>query len=184
MPLIGILLPMIGLLIDTSIDKTLLALSDGTVVKIDLKASESLLPEIQKLIPLKKLSYIAVGNGPGAFTGTRLGVMTAKTLTYATGIPLISFCSLKRLVPTDDGPFTALVSAKSRGHYALAGYREGSSISFGAPYLLTSDEPMPDHTLVYDPSSIDHLIALTNDKFTGGESVSPSTLEVTYLHTP
>ena len=178
---------MIGLLIDTSIDEALLALSDGTAITLDQKASSTLLPAIQSLLTkhsLKDLDYIAVGNGPGAFTGTRLGVMTAKTLAYATHLPLISFCSLKRLVPATDGPFTALVSAKSRGHYALDGHRSNDTITFESPYIISSDETLPNHTLVYSPSTIDHLITLVEDKFRRGLNVTPTTLEVTYLYTP
>lgn len=178
---------MIGLLIDTSMDEALLALTDGTTIALDHKASTSLLPAIESLLStysLHQLDYIAVGNGPGAFTGTRLGVMTAKTLAYAADLPLISFCSLRRLIPQSDGPFTALLSAKSRGHYALSGHRSASVITFETPYLISADEPLPDHTLVYSPSTIDHLIALTNDKYLHGLNIAPTTLEVTYLHTP
>lgn len=44
-------------------------------------------------LTLQDLSAIAICTGPGLFTGTRVGVMTAKTLSYAKDIPLIPFSS-------------------------------------------------------------------------------------------
>jgi tRNA threonylcarbamoyl adenosine modification protein YeaZ len=41
-----------------------------------------------------ELAWIAVMQGPGSFTGTRLGVVTARTLTQQLGIPLYGFSNL------------------------------------------------------------------------------------------
>lgn len=56
-------------------------------------------PEIQNLcnkleITLNKLAAIAVINGPGSYTGLRVGLSTAKGICYALNIPLICINTL------------------------------------------------------------------------------------------
>ncbi|PZO56405.1 MAG: tRNA (adenosine(37)-N6)-threonylcarbamoyltransferase complex dimerization subunit type 1 TsaB, partial [Phormidesmis priestleyi] len=42
----------------------------------------------------KDLSFVAVANGPGGFTGTRIGVVAARTLAQQLEIPLFGVSSL------------------------------------------------------------------------------------------
>jgi tRNA threonylcarbamoyladenosine biosynthesis protein TsaB len=61
--------------------------------------SESLHPFIDEVlkevgVSLNELDAIAVGKGPGSYTGLRIGVSAAKGLAYPLGIPLISSTSL------------------------------------------------------------------------------------------
>lgn len=64
---------------------------------------QDLHPLIQKLmdqapIELKNLAAIAVGKGPGSYTGLRIGVSAAKGLAYALDLPLIGINSLELMV--------------------------------------------------------------------------------------
>ncbi|MBX6311644.1 MAG: tRNA (adenosine(37)-N6)-threonylcarbamoyltransferase complex dimerization subunit type 1 TsaB, partial [Isosphaeraceae bacterium] len=63
------------------------------------------------------LDAIAVGLGPGSYTGLRIGLTAAKTLAYATGCPLIgldSFEVLARNAP-DDALMISVIADAQRG---------------------------------------------------------------------
>ncbi|MBL6664754.1 MAG: tRNA (adenosine(37)-N6)-threonylcarbamoyltransferase complex dimerization subunit type 1 TsaB [Rickettsiales bacterium] len=56
--------------------------------------SELLIPEIEKILNENQTSYqdldlIAATNGPGSFTGSRIGLTAARTIKLATKLPLI-----------------------------------------------------------------------------------------------
>lgn len=64
--------------------------------------SKTLLPIINTLLhqaglARRDIQAVAVGIGPGSFTGVRIGLMAAKTLAYAFSIPLVGISSLRAL---------------------------------------------------------------------------------------
>lgn len=63
------------------------------------------------------LTEIVVGVGPGPFTGLRVGVVTARTMAFALGIPVHGVCSLDGLaqrVVSEGGPEHFLVATDAR----------------------------------------------------------------------
>lgn len=78
------------------------------------------------------LRAIAVGLGPGTFTGLRVGVATARGLAQALDIPLIGVGSLKALalpaLRSSPDPVLAVLDAR-RGEAFLAAYESGEEVS-------------------------------------------------------
>lgn len=70
--------------------------------------SEHLLPALERLIERATLSLasvagIVVGTGPGAFTGLRVGLATAKTLAHQLGVPITGVSTAEALLAAAGG---------------------------------------------------------------------------------
>lgn len=98
---------MIVLALDTSTCVSSVALLNhkgGVVEKSEpvKHHSERILPLIERVLAeagvrLEEVEGIACGQGPGSFTGLRIGLATAKGLCYATRRPLVMVSSLQAL---------------------------------------------------------------------------------------
>ena len=66
-------------------------------------------------LTIKEIEAIAVGKGPGSYTGLRIGVSAAKGLCFANDIPLISINSLEILAQSlsiDSGLIIPMIDAR------------------------------------------------------------------------
>ncbi len=123
---------MTTLIIDTSTELSIVALSRNgellceSVAIHENRLSKTLLPCIQTLIQNQNLtpsdlSGIALGIGPGSYTGTRLGASVAKTLSFALEIPLYPFHSPCAFIPPCNGLFAFLIATKPGPYFVLKG---------------------------------------------------------------
>ena len=117
---------------DTSSDLLSVALFDGkkqlAVFRSPLftRHSSVLVPSIETLllkaqVKVKQLDYIAMGLGPGSFTGLRVGVTAGKFLSYVTGAKIIGISSLEILAAgtkTADKEIVVMRDAKKGMVYA------------------------------------------------------------------
>ncbi|WP_413376359.1 tRNA (adenosine(37)-N6)-threonylcarbamoyltransferase complex dimerization subunit type 1 TsaB [Alkalihalobacillus sp. 1P02AB] len=94
------------LAIDTSSFVLGVAIMDGERVLGEIVTNSKknhalrLMPAISKLmeelkVAPKELERIVVANGPGSYTGVRIGVTTAKTLAWSLNIPLVMVSSIE-----------------------------------------------------------------------------------------
>ncbi|QVL58009.1 MAG: tRNA (adenosine(37)-N6)-threonylcarbamoyltransferase complex dimerization subunit type 1 TsaB [Simkaniaceae bacterium] len=170
------------LIIDTSGPDSFVSLYlDGKLVTEHLpsiRQSLTLLPAIQKLLKNQTIDFIAVGTGPGSFTGTRIGVITAKTLAFAKKLPLVPFCSLKIYTPDKEGPFTLCSDAKSGGLFILEGIRTSKSATFKTPYIKEGKKPLSKSL------NLPFMGVYLLEKFLETQENPPSEIEVCYLKNP
>ena len=79
---------------------------DGSLLAADAfegryRHSQELLPAIERLLAggnlqLRDLAGVVVGTGPGAFTGLRVGLATAKTLAHELDVPVVGITTRRR----------------------------------------------------------------------------------------
>ena len=118
------------LALDTSTAAVTVALHDGNRVvarstTVDARRhTELVAPAIVSVlaeagVDRRELTGVAVGVGPGPFTGLRIGLVTARTLAMAVGIPVHGVCSLDVIAAGTrvDGRFVVVTDARRREVY-------------------------------------------------------------------
>lgn len=122
---------MITLFIDTSTNMLTVALIKEGIVLEESTVSSSehskqTLPEIEKLfknnnIDPKSVNKIMVTNGPGSFTGIRIGVTIAKTYAWACNINIVPISTLKAYALSLDNYDYYVPMIDARRGYVYAG---------------------------------------------------------------
>jgi tRNA threonylcarbamoyl adenosine modification protein YeaZ len=123
-----------GLALHTSSPALGLAISDGAEVRcqtwdLGRETSNYLHPYLKDFLPpqtWQDLDWIAVANGPGGFTGTRLGVVTARTLAQQLELPVFAISSLAAIAWNQHQTGTIAISMSAqRGEVFGAVYEIG-----------------------------------------------------------
>ncbi len=141
---------------DTATAQVTVALHDGDRVVAEFAAGEAmrhgemLAPGIADVLARagaisQDVTAIAVGVGPGPFTGLRVGLVTARTMGLALGVPVYGVCSLDVLAAEAIDPglddFVVATDARRKEVYlaAYARRQQGPRPARGAP----GDRPPP-----------------------------------------
>jgi tRNA threonylcarbamoyl adenosine modification protein YeaZ len=128
---------------DTATPQVTVALHDGDRVVATYSAGqamrhgEMLAPGIAAVLAeagamSQDVTALAVGVGPGPFTGLRVGLVTARTMAFALEIPVYGVCSLDVLAAeaVDAGLTDFLVATDARRKEVyLATYAEGRRVA-------------------------------------------------------
>jgi tRNA threonylcarbamoyladenosine biosynthesis protein TsaB len=104
--------------------------------------SARLIPEIAAMLEsqratLRDIEAIVVVNGPGSFTGIRVGLSTAKGLAEGAGIPVIAVSRLALLAGSSSLPHVLAAVDAGRGEYYVGEYRNGDNVGEA---LLSGEE--------------------------------------------
>lgn len=102
--------------------------------------AERLIPLLEELLAeaglgWSDLSLLAVGTGPGNFTGVRISVAAARGLALALKIPAIGVTSLEALAFGQTGPVLVAQDAKRGAAYVQAFAPTGAAALVEAPAL-------------------------------------------------
>src|SRR5690606_27829252 len=123
---------------DTASPQVTVALLDDAGTVVAERRSDELMKHAEQLAPLIAavlteagaaqidVTAVAVGVGPGPFTGLRVGLATARTLAMVLEIPVYGVCSLDALAleavaaGTVQGPFLVATDARRKEVYWAA----------------------------------------------------------------
>lgn len=150
---------MLILAFDTATPAVTVALGDGSGVLAQRGAGDArrhgelLAPFISEVLAetgagLGDLTAIAVGTGPGPYTGLRVGLVTAQVLSDALGVPAYGICTLDIIAAavTTDRDFLVATDARRRevywARYTSSGSGRLSGPDVSLPALLPAGLPV------------------------------------------
>lgn len=153
---------MYTLLIDTHFTKVKLVLyKDNNVDKLIIEESNQshsiiTMPLIEKLlqdanIDVKDINQIVVVNGPGSFTGVRIGVTIAKTIGYCLNIPIKVISSLEVLACNINSTSNKIVAFNDRNGYFVGKFNGENKLIEDYFYLTNTEYAyFKNNNVVYD----------------------------------
>ena len=129
------------LALDTSTPRAAVALatSAGAILTASPdplpRHGRNLVPTIRDLLresglSVRALDLLAVGLGPGSYTGLRIGLTAVKTLAYVAGRPVVGFDSLEAIARNapPDAPRVAAIADAQRGDLYTADFARESGV--------------------------------------------------------
>ena len=148
----------------------------------------------------ESLDYVAVAHGPGSFTGTRMGVVTARTLAQQLNIPLFGISSLAAIAATQPKNCAIQLLAQ-RGEFHVGIYHPGDRQPITTKGDMTIDrvmtleqwhqelenvEPKPSviESAVHQGQYVEQVLSLAQAAYLAGDRTDWSTVLPTYGQHP
>ena len=133
-------------------------------------------------ITLKELDAVAVSEGPGSYTGLRIGVATAKGLCYALDLPLISISTLESLARQIQGyeRIIPLLEARKMEVYTAVFDAEFQMIKKPHTEVLKTDsfiDYIANYSVAFVGNAVDKWNDLTNESYATKNTI-PSSREM------
>ncbi|HEV2740533.1 MAG TPA: tRNA (adenosine(37)-N6)-threonylcarbamoyltransferase complex dimerization subunit type 1 TsaB [Candidatus Elarobacter sp.] len=159
------------LALDAALDGFSAALDDGARLHVAAggrqDALERGLARIEALLDdaglrLCDLDRIAVGLGPGSFTGVRIAVAYAKSLAYGSGVPLVGISSYDALEP-QDAPLPVLAVVQGRRGVICARLHAAQGTATACGTVVEVLERLLPKRLLGDSPGLVHVTGNTED---------------------
>ncbi|TGE26182.1 tRNA (adenosine(37)-N6)-threonylcarbamoyltransferase complex dimerization subunit type 1 TsaB [Hymenobacter metallicola] len=141
-------------------------------------------------VTLRDLAAVAVSDGPGSYTGLRIGAAAAKGLCYALDIPLLAISTLQALaqqvaaytVRAEEFLFCPMLDARRMEVYSALYTHAGQQVLAPAPLILDSDtlaEQLAHHRLLFFGNGAAKFASLANTPNAGFlMGIEPSAIAV------
>ena len=145
-------------------------ITDGSLIgqselRLDKSHSTHLTVLIEQLLKntgyqLADLAAVAVSDGPGSYTGLRIGAAAAKGLCFALDIPLVAVSTLRALAAQvaagtarpEDYLFCPMLDARRMEVYAALYTHDGQEVLAPTPLILDADtlaEQLAQHSVLF-----------------------------------
>lgn len=194
------------LYIDTSSSYLYAAIAEDSRLLCEVKKefgtslSEEALPEIVNLFTMtnltaKDIDKIIVVNGPGSFTGIRIGITIAKVYAWSLNIPITTITSLEAMMLSSKASTAIVPMIDARRRYVFSAiYDENKEVILKPQHIKMDDlnkelEKLSNYTIItkdeleeyedkeeYDPDIL-KIISYFKDK----EPINPHAVNPDYL---
>lgn len=104
----------------------------------------------------KDIDKIIVVNGPGSFTGIRVGLTIAKVYAWSLNIPITTITSLEAMTVSCnyDGPIVSIIDARRDYSYAAI---------YNKDKCILKPQHIPNNKIIEILNTLDYYMIITND---------------------
>lgn len=133
----------------------------------------------------KDIDKIFIVNGPGSFTGIRVGLTVAKVMAYSLNIPIFPISSLEVMASGYDEDVISLIDAR-RGYFYAGGYDKKLDSFYSDKYVKFNKNDFNCKFVSFDKLSFETLFPKLDlikiiKKHENDDSVNPHLLNPNYL---